>query len=119
VSAFILRHTRVERLVERRRDNFRHLLAALKGLGGATPLFQELPPGVVPYKFPLLLHDPEKDFRQLKLRGVPIWRWEEIAVSDCPVSAEYSARLLQIPVHQELRDSERAWIVEELAAVLR
>ena len=56
-----------------------------KGLQGCRPLFPVFPKTVVPYMFPLWLDDAERVFFRLKRAGVPIFRWDELAVSDCEV----------------------------------
>ena len=68
--------------------------------------------------FPLVLDHPAEDFRRLKYRGVPIWRWDELAVSDCEVTQAYRRSLLQLPCHEDLRLEERTWLAEALRAVL-
>ncbi len=101
-----------------RRDNYRFLLDRCSALGRARALYGELPEGVVPYVFPLVLEHPAEDFRRLKYRGVPIWRWDELAVSDCEVTQAYRRSLLQLPCHEDLRLEERTWLAEALRAVL-
>ena len=101
-----------------RRDNYRFLLDRCSELGRARPLYGELPEGVIPYVFPLVLDHPAEDFRRLKYRGVPIWRWDELAVSDCEVTQAYRRSLLQLPCHEDLRLEERTWLAEALRAVL-
>lgn len=101
-----------------RRDNYRFLLDRCSALGRARPLYGELPEGVIPYVFPLVLEHPAEDFRRLKYRGFPIWRWDELAVSDCEVSQAYRRSLLQLPCHEDLRPRDRAWLGEALDTVL-
>lgn len=105
-------------IITTRRENFRFLLNATRDLRSARPLFETLPEGIVPYMFPLLLNDPERDFAILKHRHVPLWRWEELAMTDCPVSQNYRLRLVQVPCHQELRRDELSWIAGTLREVL-
>lgn len=99
-------HGRVARL---RRENYLRWQEGVRDLSGATPLFHRLPDGVVPYIFPLLVD--AIGFHLLKLAGIPLWRWEDMAVTDCAVSRDYRIRLLQLPCHQELREEELAWMI--------
>jgi dTDP-4-amino-4,6-dideoxygalactose transaminase len=103
---------------ERRRANYHYLSEKLSGLQRADLVFPVLPKGVVPYMFPLVLKVPARDFTPLKQRRIPIWRWEETAYSDCLVSQDYRMRLLQIPCHQGLRQSELDWMIAQLWEVL-
>lgn len=106
------------RVVSRRRANYQYLLANLRSLPRSRPLFMELPQHVVPYVFPFILENPERDFPILKMRGVPIWRWEELADTDCIVSASYRLHLIQLPCHQELLQSELDWMISIIKEVL-
>ena len=106
------------RVVEKRRTHYRALHEGLTGLRGGSPLHETLPEGVVPYTFPFVLREPDENFRRLKEVAVPMWRWEEVARSDCAVSDGYVSSLVQIPCHQELRESEVLWLVETIRKVL-
>ncbi len=105
------------RIAEFRRDNYLRWLKGTHGLAGVRPLFAYLPDGVVPYAFPLLGDAEGKLFHALKLAGIPLWRWEDMAVTDCPISLEYRLRLLQLPCHQELMASEIDWMLAVLKSV--
>ena len=117
-SRLFMRISAKRSAARKRRANFRYLLDRLAGLARAKPLYDALPGGVVPYVFPLLLDDPEKDFDRLKRQGVPIWRWEELAESECAVSQDYRLRLLQLPCHQALTARELDWIAGTIEEVL-
>jgi hypothetical protein len=95
----------------RRREHYAVWLAGVRDLPGVRPLYPELPQGVVPYAFPLLLAEPEPGFRRLKTAGVPIWRWEDMAVTACMTAQSYRLRLLQLPCHQGLSASELEWMI--------
>jgi hypothetical protein len=99
------------RVAARRRAHYTAWLEGVQRLPGIRPLFAELPQGVVPYAFPLLLNEPEPVFRRLKTAGVPIWRWEDMAICDCATAERYRLRLLQLPCHQGLRQDELDWMI--------
>lgn len=119
VSEWIVRHTRRAQLAQRRRRRFVQWLAAVAGLPGCRALYPALPEGCVPYMFPLLLDQAEPRFGTLKRLGLPIWRWDEMAVSDCPVAAHCRLHLLHLPCHQALSDAEMDWMIDCLSRVLR
>jgi hypothetical protein len=48
---------------------------------------------------------------------MPIWRWDEMAVSNCPIASSYRLRLLHLPCHQELTATEMDWMTSVLIAV--
>lgn len=99
------------RIVERRRSNFRRMVAGLSGLPNGRPLYDLLPDSVVPYMVPFVIDQPEIVFPVLKRRGVPIYRWETLATDGCSVSNDYAQRLLQLPCHPELREAEIDWMI--------
>jgi hypothetical protein len=118
VSRWLVRYSNKAAVGRRRREHYLYLLEHLRHVPHACPLFPELPSGVVPYIFPLVIERPERDFLALKVRGVPIWRWEELAESDCQVSQQYRLRLLQLPCHQALRQQELDWMIHHITEVL-
>lgn len=118
VSLWLLRGSHKAAVVRRRREHYQYMLERLRHVPRAWPLFPELPSTVVPYVFPLMLEHPEHDFSALKACGVPIWRWEELAESDCQVSLQYRLRLLQLPCHQALRRWELDWMISTIIKIL-
>lgn len=117
-SRWLLRHSSVSAAVCRRQANYRRWLQAVAGLPHCRPLYPELPELVVPYMFPLYIEHPLPHFYWLKQLGVPVWRWDEMAVSDCPVAADYRLHLLHLPCHQSLSDDEMDWLLAAVARVL-
>lgn len=104
-------HAAHGRVARRRRINYLQWLEGMRSLPGVEPLFPYLPDGVVPYAFPLLVDAAGMGFHLLKLAGIPVLRWEDMAVTDCAISLDYRIRLLQLPCHQELRAEEMAWMI--------
>lgn len=118
-SRWLAKHTNLSRLVTRRRDNFNQWLRAVDGLPHCRPLFNALPDGVVPYMFPLYIDDPDTHFYLLKHLGIPIWRWDELAVSDCKFATDYRLKLLHLPCHQELSFQEMLWMTSAVSKVMQ
>jgi perosamine synthetase len=112
------RASNVDDLCDRRRANFSHLLKGLSGLRHCRPLFAELPEGVVPYMFPLVVEQPAQRFHWLKHLGVPIFRWDELAESNCRVSAHYRLHLLHLPCHQSMSPAELEWMTLAVSTVM-
>lgn len=117
-SRWMVSHAAHDPVMRRRRENYLHWLAGVQGLQGVRPLFPELPDGVVPYAFPLLTDAGGLVFHALKLAGIPIWRWEDVAKTECPVSLDYRLRLLQLPCHQDLSREEIDWMLLVLHGVV-
>lgn len=105
VSKFIVEHSNHKKLKKKRRDNFSFLLQHLSKSAVGKPLFSELPDNVIPYVFPFILNNPQS-FDKMKHAGLALFRWEELADTDCTTSHLYRDHLVQIPCHQDLTQDE-------------
>lgn len=76
-----------------------------------VPLYPVLPGDVTPYMFPFLLHSTDS-FHAIRNAGIPLYRWEELAPTNCEVSSSYRSRLIQIPCHQDMKAEDFALIDE-------
>jgi hypothetical protein len=117
VSRWIERHTDLALLVQRRQAHYRQWLAAVQGLPDVAALLPDLPPGVAPYMFALRVDNPPRLFYPLKQLGVPIWRWDDMAISGCAVSQRYRQGVFHLPCHQALDDAQMAWMTAAVRAV--
>lgn len=118
VSRWIQRHVDVDSLRAARRKRYAQWLAAMADVPGARPLWPQLPDRCTPYMFPLLVERPHARFYPLKQLGVPIWRWDDMAVSSCPVASTYRQGVFHLPCHQALSDAQMAWLAATVAHVL-
>ncbi len=118
-SRWLIRHSAIGPIVRKREANYRRWLDAVADLPNCHPLYPELPAQVVPYMFPLYIDHPMPHFYRLKLLGVPVWRWDERAISDCQVARDYRLHLLHLPCHQSLSDNEMNWLVAAITKILR
>lgn len=119
ISRAVMLLSNNDRIAIARRRNFRRWVSAVATLPGCHALFPELPDGCVPYMFPLYIDKPDRHFYDLKYRGVPIWRWDEMAVSDCPIANDYRLRLIHLPCHQALSENQMAWMIEVVSSVMK
>lgn len=118
-SRWIAKNSNLRRVVERRRENFQYWLKVVATLPNCRPLFPELPEDCVPYMFPLYIEYPKFHFYLLKNLGFPLWRWDEMAVSECNVATDYRLKLIHLPCHQELSLAEMNWMATALSMVMR
>lgn len=118
-SRWLIGHSSLTTAIARRQDNYRRWLQAVVELPHCRPLYPELPDRVAPYMFPLHIEHPMPHFYWLKLLGVPVWRWDEMARSDCAVATDYRLHLLHLPCHQSLSDDEMNWMLAAVGKVLR
>lgn len=117
-SRWIMRHTNVDRLAERRRKNYQQWATTVATLPHCRALFPHLPADCVPYMFPLQIDHPEVHFFALKRLGVPVWRWDDMAVSSCPVASGYRLKVLHLPCHQELSAKQMSWMTTAVKKVM-
>lgn len=116
-SRLVWRHADIGEISRRRCRNYRRWADALTAQAHCRPLFPELPDGCIPYMFPLYMDQPERHFYQLKHLGVPVWRWDSIAVSDCPTANDYRMHLLHLPCHQSLDEKQMDWMIAAVRKV--
>jgi perosamine synthetase len=107
LSRALLRGTDARRVVDLRRENYRRLLAALRGLTWARPLFDRLPSGVCPLGLPILAADRELARRRLLGAGVNVRAyWEQlptaVTAAAFPQAHQLARQILVLPVHQSL-----------------
>lgn len=118
-SRWLTRLSNTEELIGRRRKNFQRWAEAVAMLPHCHALYEKLPADCTPYMFPLCIDSPALHFYRLKLLGFPIWRWDEMAFSDCKVSQNYRLHLLHLPVHQSLSEAQMDWMIAVLGETLR
>ena len=118
-SAWIISHTDTEAIHQLRIRNYLRWADLVSRLPNCKALYPELPADVTPYMFPLIVDHPDPHFFLLKIRGVPIWRWDDMAISDCPVAASYRTHLLHLPCHQNLSEAQMAWMASCVSEVIK
>ena len=117
-SRWIVRHSATTRLTALRRQHFKQWLQAVADLPHCRALYPALPDGCVPYMFPLYIERPDVHFYALKRLGVPVWRWDDMAVSGCAWATRYRLHLLHLPCHQELSEAQMTWMMSSVANVM-
>ena len=116
-SRMFYRHPDIATITRRRRDLFRQWATVTMNLPYCRPLYPELPEACIPYMFPLIIENPEPYFTRLKQLGVPIFRWDSIAVSGCATASDYRLHLLQLPCHQSLTNLDMDWMTAAVRKV--
>lgn len=106
-------------IAKARRRNYQRWLDGIVGVPNCKPLYPALPESCIPYMFPLYIDTPAPHFFWLKHLGLPIWRWDEMATSDCPVATDYRQHLLHLPCHQSLSEAQLDWMIAAVSKTLR
>jgi perosamine synthetase len=117
-SRWIMQHTDIDRVATNRRQNYERWATIVAKLPHCHALYPTLPDGCVPYMFPLFIECPQVHFLALKSLGMTEWRWDDMAVSSCPVATAYRLKLLHLPCHQELTTHQMDWMVAAVTKVL-
>jgi dTDP-4-amino-4,6-dideoxygalactose transaminase len=117
-SRRVCRHADIGEIARRRRENYHRWTEALANIPRCRPLFPHLPDGCIPYMFPLYIELPNPHFFWLKRLGVPIWRWDSIAVSQCSTALDYRRHLLHLPCHQSLSETELDWMIAAITKAM-
>ena len=117
----LLRAQDVAGIVARRRRNYLFLLECLRDL--SPPLFETLPPGVVPLCYPMLVDDNRRVMEQLVARGVEavdFWREGHPAcdISEFPDVARLRRSVVEVPCHQDVTLETLARVVDAIREVL-
>lgn len=110
LSRKIINGTDFENIKAIRRKNFEYLLNHFLKNGRGTLPFHELPPGVCPLFFPIILESAEQRemlYRTLKGRGVVTHPWWDrfhpgVPWDEFPDAVYLKKRLFGLPIHQDL-----------------
>jgi len=107
LSRWIMAHTDMEAVVQRRRDNYFRLTVALHEISGVTMLFPELPAGVCPWALPLTFEGVSYVHKLLRERGIPVVAWDAVRPRELSDTEFHDAHFLYenlffLPVHQNL-----------------
>lgn len=102
---------------QRRRENFLHMRGQLEGR--ASILREDLPEGVCPLFFPILVRDKHAAARALWERGIgAVEFWNEGgegASPDCGPDARYlRAHVLELPIHQDVSPAQVDYIAGQV-----
>ncbi len=111
----------LEGIVERRRRNYFFLLGRLRDV--SPPLFNQLPPGVSPLFYPLVVRDKAEVMARLHARGIEsidFWRHFHPAcdASAFPEVANLRRSIVEIPCHQDLTPEVMAEVADAVRGAL-
>jgi len=106
-----------EEIRRRRRENFRYLAGKLNG--DVTALRADLPEGVCPLFFPLLVADKRKAAEALWARGIGVVEfWNEgdpqASAAESPDAHFLRRHVLEIPIHQDVSRAQLDYIAGQV-----
>ncbi len=118
LARFLACHSNRRRIASARRSNWQFFRDRLSVCSHISFPIAELGDRDVPYVLGVEVDNPEQTFPNIKLRGIPVYRWETAYPGTdsgaCANSARFRRTLIQLPCHQGLTQDERHWIVESL-----
>ncbi len=108
LSQKIIDNTDFASVARERRMNFAKILHALQGVEGIKPIYKELPDGICPWGFPVLVERREEIRKYFKKRGITLpFHWilpKDIPLNEFPVSRYLSEHCLTLPVYQGIAE---------------
>jgi dTDP-4-amino-4,6-dideoxygalactose transaminase len=123
ISKRIFKVIDVSSVVNRRRDNFKLYSSLMSGLEGVELLFQNLPEGVCPLHFPIIIHNREEVCRklnELSISAIPWWAGYHQAFSwdEYTNACFLKDHVLALPVHQQLDEAHINYITAKLLRIV-
>jgi dTDP-4-amino-4,6-dideoxygalactose transaminase len=124
ISSSLLKKFDVASIIRKRRKNFLNLLAMLSGHNSFEILYSDLPDGVCPLSFPVIVTNREElmiKLRELSIDAVAWWKgyhkglkWDEF-----PEARFLKDNVLTLPVHQDLSDEDVDYIGKSFLRLLK
>jgi perosamine synthetase len=108
-TKWILQCSNFERIKAKRKENYTYLANGLAHATAGKCLYPQVT-DEAPYVLPFLLNN-EQDFQRLRMQRIQVLRWEEVAFTGCEVSESYRRRLVQLPCHHKLKQSDLDYII--------
>jgi dTDP-4-amino-4,6-dideoxygalactose transaminase/CelD/BcsL family acetyltransferase involved in cellulose biosynthesis len=123
ISLGLFRMIKEEQITEKRRNNYQYYLERLDGQKKIKIFFRELPQGVCPVGFPILIEERDrvrKDLLKKKINLRTFWDIlpEEVSPSEHPIAYELSNKILILPVHQSLGETHLNYTIQNLLSVI-
>jgi len=123
-TARIWRFVDSRAVLQKRRANFEFLLERLKDISSIKPLYQDLPNGVCPLFFPILVDDRDVLQTRLYSKGIATFVFGRqlyplLPTEQFPWAVRYAQQNLCLPIHQDLNRRHLAYIADVLLEEVR
>jgi len=111
----------VSEIVERHRNNFKRYLNLLSNCELIRPLFTELPAGICPLYFPVIVKNRDVLCRRLNeqaIAAIPWWAGyhQGLPWMEYPDACFLKDNLMALPVHQQLKSKHIEYVAKTLIA---
>ena len=107
-------------IIERRRSDFQFWQEICKGRKSVVPMFSDLPSGVCPLGFPVMVENRESVESRARKAGIVLrvhWRLDSAFGSECRVSHNLARQMLTLPLYPELKEGERRVLSQIIASI--
>jgi perosamine synthetase len=123
ISGYMLRMFDIDSIVHKRRNNFAHLLSSLPNSSCYKTIYQQLPKGICPLSFPIVVQDRDRltaRLRELSIDALPWWKGYHPAINwrEFPEACFLKDNVLTLPIHQNLNDKDIAYIAENFLCLV-
>ncbi len=113
-----------DKIVEKRRNNFNQYLYNLSGNRDITPLFDNLPDGVCPLSFPVIVPHRARVWSSLRDQSIYAIKWwegyhQDLPWNEYPDACYLKDRVLTLPLHEDLGEENVAFISNYLISLLK
>ncbi len=123
-SAALLKRINFSEVRLRRRQNFLQLLRCLSQVPGVVPLYRELPEGVCPLSFPILVEKARQMMNRLCALSIPAIAWWSGYHRRCfewdgfPEACYLKDHVVALPIHQHLDGAAVEYIASQVRECL-
>jgi len=123
LTKYMLKHWNSNHIMQIRRSNYQRYLRAFADQRNIKPLFNELPEGVCPLYFPILVNKSKYINLQLNLRSIGSIAWWSLYHRNCswpdyPEACYLKNNLLVLPVHHQINERHIDYIIQQVNEVL-
>jgi perosamine synthetase len=124
VSKRIAEVSSIENLISRRRHNYMKLHERVQKQKLVTPLFHDLPEGVCPLSFPIVVGNRRNWINAMRNMGVSVGPWwgghhGRLSWEEFPEAQRLKNEILALPIHQNLEDSQIDYIGDCLSLIAK
>lgn len=122
ITRYILEHSCQKAIVKQRRKNYYKLFEVVQATRLLQPIFHQLPEGVCPLNFPVLVEDRETICRYLNERGIAATKWWSGYHRAFNWSEFHEAKYLKdhvvtIPIHQQISPDNMEYVCSAISSI--
>lgn len=123
ISRIMLRHFSYKDIILKRRANYLQYLNALQNVNGIEILYKELPVGVCPLYFPIIIKHSRLISYKLRNQSIYSIQWwsgfhKDFPITNFPEARRLKRNLLVLPVHQQLNENQIDYIIQQFKQIL-